>query len=45
MEFKDKYSTEDEKDKIKISKEAFAVGEMLQELSDKLERLRLAAIK
>ena len=42
MKFKDKYSTETEVDKIKITPEAFAIGEMIQVLIDKIERVRVS---
>ena len=38
MNFKDKYSTKDEEGKIKITSEAYAVGEMLQEVVLKLNQ-------
>ena len=46
MKFKDKYTNAKEKDpnKTEISNESYAVCELLEELSDKLERLRLTSI-
>lgn len=45
MEFKDKY-TDDPKDITKkfITPEAYAIGEMLEELKNKLEHLRQAGL-
>ena len=48
MKFKDKYDkvTKDKKDsKVIISDEAFAIGDMLQDILDKLEHLRLSNLK
>ena len=44
MQFSEKYTpaAENEKDKRVISNDAFAVGEIIQELCDKIERLRLS---
>jgi len=38
MNFKDKYSIKDEEGKVKITNEAFAVGELLQEIIYKLNQ-------
>jgi len=45
MSFKEKYSTKEEKDKIKITNEAYAVGEMLEELAIMAEKIRRILIK
>ena len=47
MEFKDKYTsaTEKEAEKKIISDDAFALGDMLQELINKLEHVRMSFIK
>ncbi len=45
MEFKDKYTCTAEKDKKSISYDAYAIGDMLDELVSKIERLRLALLK
>ena len=37
--FSDKYTDSDEENKQNISKEAFAIGEMLQVIANRLERL------
>lgn len=39
MKFKEKYSTETEVGKIKVTVEAFAIGELLEEVADALVRL------
>jgi len=39
MKFEDKYSTEDKEGKIKITTDAFAIGEMLEKLIIKLGML------
>lgn len=39
MAFKDKYSFKDEEGKVKITAEAFAVGEMLEKLFNILSKM------
>ena len=39
MNFKDKYSTKDEIGKVKITTEAYAIGEMIQELIYKINQV------
>jgi hypothetical protein len=45
MEFKDKYTTTAiaEKDKVVLSSDAYAIGEMIEKLINKLEQLRLCS--
>ena len=54
MEFSNKYTTaekivadktEKEKEKISLSNDAFSIGEMLNELTKKIEALRLSGFK
>lgn len=45
MNFADKYSTKEEEKKILISKDAFAIGEMIENLIKQIEALRLSAIR
>jgi hypothetical protein len=51
MEFKDRYVSISEKDKIEnkdkkiISEDAFALGEVIEDLKNKLEHLRITFIK
>ncbi len=51
MEFKEKYTALAEKDKIEnkdkivISNEAYALGELLEQIFNKLEHLRLSNFK
>lgn len=44
MKFKDKYSsaTENDSKKLVMSNGAYAVGEMLEEILDKLEQVRVS---
>lgn len=44
MDFKDKYTslTKKEAEKTQISDEAYAIGELLDELKNKLESLRIS---
>ena len=50
MEFKEKYTNEKEKEKpeekgkIVLSNDAFALGEVLEELRQKLEHLRISGL-
>lgn len=45
--FKDKYTTTDnaEKDKIALTTDTYALGEMIQLLIDKIEHARVSLIK
>ena len=45
MDFKEKYSTKTEQGKITITSEAYAIGEMLEKLSNILRKLTSAMIK
>lgn len=40
MDFKEKYTIKDEPEKVKITPEAFALGDIIQELINKLEQIR-----
>jgi|TARA_Y100000296_G_C5113414_1_gene226367 hypothetical protein len=42
MKVKDKYTTKDEVDKLKISKDNYALCEMLEQLINKLEHARIS---
>ena len=42
MKFKDKYTNKNEAGKINITDEGFMLGEMLELLIDKLERVRIS---
>ena len=41
MKFSDRYTIKIEEGKLSVSHDAFAVGEMLQMLIDKIEKVRL----
>ena len=43
MKFSEKYSLKTEVGKILVSNDAFAVGDMLQDLIDKLEQTRVSS--
>ena len=52
MKFTDKYTTEElkskddkEKDKVSLSNDAYALGEVLEELKIKIEHVRVSLIK
>ena len=41
MNFKDKYTNTAEKDKTPLSNDAYAIGEMIEKLINKIEHARL----